>query len=129
MDNISARGCSGVSSGEGRAPGRASAIAVRDDKIVAVGVYADVESALAGRYRKVDLQGLTVVPGFTDCHIHLLWYALKFSQVDLGCVESIEEVKKRIRKAALESERRTMDHRTRVEPWLFGGCSSSPDST
>jgi predicted amidohydrolase YtcJ len=48
MDNISARGCSGVSSGEGRAPVRASAIAVRDDKIVAVGVYADVESALAG---------------------------------------------------------------------------------
>jgi predicted amidohydrolase YtcJ len=104
MDNISARGCSGVSSGEGRAPVRASAIAVRDDKIVAVGVYADVESALAGRYRKVNLQGLTVVPGFTDCHIHLLWYALKFSQVDLGCVESIEEVKKRIRNAAHKSE-------------------------
>ena len=104
MDNTSARGCSGVSSREGRAPGSASAIAVIDDKIVAVGSYADVQSVLSCGYRKVDLQGLTVVPGFTDCHIHLLWYALKFSQVDLGCVESIEEVKKRIRKAALQSK-------------------------
>jgi len=33
-----------------------------------------------------------------------LWYALKFSQVDLGSVNSIEEAKKRIRKAALKSE-------------------------
>ena len=84
---------------------RASAIAVRDKKIVAVGTYADAQSALTGRYsRKIDLQGLTVVPGFTDCHIHLLWYALKFRQVDLGCVESIEDVKTGIEERALQSK-------------------------
>jgi len=104
MDNTDGRDRFRFSPTGDRGVRRASAIAVRDDKIVAAGVCADVESALAGRYRKVDLQGLTVVPGFTDCHIHLLWYALKFSQVDLGCVESIEEVKKRIRKAVLKSE-------------------------
>ena len=104
MNNADGRDSFVLSPAGDRGVRRASAIAVRDDKIVAVGVHADAESALAGRYRKVDLQGLTVVPGFTDCHIHLLWYALKFSQVDLGCVESFEEVKKRIRKAVLKSE-------------------------
>ncbi len=104
MNNADGRDRFGFSPAGDRGVRRASAIAVRDDKIVAVGVHADAESALAGRYRKVDLQGLTVVPGFTDCHIHLLWYALKFSQVDLGCVESVEEVKKRIRNAARKSE-------------------------
>ncbi len=104
MENTDDRGCLGLSSTEDSAMRKASAIAVRDDKIVAVGTYAAAESALAGRYRKVDLQGLTVIPGFTDCHIHLLWYALKFSQVDLGCVESIEEVKERIRKAVRKSD-------------------------
>lgn len=105
MDNTdSARDARSAGRGEDRSISRASAIAVRDDRIVAVGTYADAESALAGGYRKVDLQGLTVIPGFTDCHIHLLWYALKFNQVDLGSVNSIEEAKKRIRKAALQSE-------------------------
>ena len=83
---------------------RASAIAVRDEKIVAVGTYADAQSALTGRYRKIDIQGLTVVPGFTDCHIHLLWYALKFSQVDLGDIESIEDVNAKIQKRASQSK-------------------------
>ena len=105
MDNTdSARDARSAGRGEDRSISRASAIAVRDDRIVAVGTYADAESALAGGYRKVDLQGLTVIPGFTDCHIHLLWYALKFNQVDLGSVNSIEEAKKRIRKAALQSQ-------------------------
>ncbi len=104
MDNTYAGGCLSFSSAEDRAIRRASAIAVRNDEIVAVGTYANAESVLAGACRKVDLQGLTVIPGFTDCHIHLLWYALKFSQVDLGSVNSIEEAKKRIRKAALKSE-------------------------
>jgi len=67
MENTDDRGCLGLSSTEDSAMRKASAIAVRDDKIVAVGTYAAAESALAGRYRKVDLQGLTVIPGFTDC--------------------------------------------------------------
>ena len=105
MDNAGAAGCSGSSgSAEDRIMRRASAIAVRDEKIVAVGTYADVQSALTGGYRKVDLQGLTVVPGFTDCHIHLLWYALKSRQVDLGDVESIEDVKTKIREKASQSK-------------------------
>ncbi len=104
MDNADGRDCFRFSSAEDRAMRRASAVAVRDDKVVAVGTYADAESSLADGYRKVDLQGLTVVPGFTDCHIHLLWYALKFSQVDLGSARSIEEAKERIRKAARKSK-------------------------
>ena len=105
MDNTGAVGCSRASgSSKDRTRERPSAIAVRGDRIVQVGTYADAESALTSGYRKIDLQGLTVVPGFTDCHIHLLWYALKSGQVDLGCVESIEDVKTGIEERALQSK-------------------------
>ncbi len=105
MDNVVSGVCAWSSwSDEGRSLERASAIAVRDGRIAAIGTYADAESALSGNYRKVDLQGLTVVPGFTDCHVHLLWYALKFGQVDLGCAESLEDVKTGIRERVLQSE-------------------------
>lgn len=51
---------------------RAEAVAVRDSKIVAVGSNAAV-LALSDRYtQKVNLHGLTLMPGFVDAHSHLL---------------------------------------------------------
>ena len=52
-----------------RAP-RAEAFAVRGDRFVAVGSSADVRN-LAGKNTTVfDAKGMTVVPGFIDCHNH-----------------------------------------------------------
>ncbi|MBL8774030.1 MAG: amidohydrolase [Phenylobacterium sp.] len=49
---------------------RAQALAVKDDRFLAVGSDAEVR-ALAGPSTKVlDAKGMTVVPGFIDCHIH-----------------------------------------------------------
>jgi predicted amidohydrolase YtcJ len=49
---------------------RAEAFAVKSGRFVAVGSTADMK-ALAGKSTQtLDAQGMTVVPGFTDCHNH-----------------------------------------------------------
>jgi predicted amidohydrolase YtcJ len=49
---------------------RAQAFAVRDSRFVAVGASADIK-ALAGKRTQVfDAKGMTITPGFIDCHNH-----------------------------------------------------------
>jgi hypothetical protein len=73
---------------------RAEAIAVTADRIVAVGSNPQIKS-LAGPDTKVlNLDGATVLPGFIDCHIHLIEYGLSLRNIDLRHAQSIEEVKK-----------------------------------
>ena len=76
---------------------RASAMAVRRGIIEAVGNDADVLS-LAGPTTIVhDLFGQSVVPGFHDCHLHLLWFGkLLTGQIDLVGVASIDEIASRL---------------------------------
>lgn len=50
---------------------RAEAIAVKADRIVFVGSNAEVQQYVGQSTRVVDLQGNTVLPGFTDSHQHL----------------------------------------------------------
>ncbi len=48
----------------------AQAVAVRGDKIVAVGRDADVQRFIGPRTRRIDLRGRTVTPGLLDAHNH-----------------------------------------------------------
>jgi len=50
----------------------AQAVAVRGDRIVAVGSNQDVESWAGPGTRRIDLAGRTVVPGLIDNHLHLM---------------------------------------------------------
>jgi predicted amidohydrolase YtcJ len=66
-----------------------SAIAVREDKILAVG-----GPEIAARYsapRRIDLHGRSVLPGFMDTHLHI--FGVSHREVDLRNATSIEEVK------------------------------------
>lgn len=47
------------------------AIAVRGDRIVAVGTTAEIERLAGERTRRIALEGRTVVPGFDDAHAHV----------------------------------------------------------
>jgi predicted amidohydrolase YtcJ len=51
------------------------ALAIKGNKILAVGSNKAIEKLAASDTRKIDLQGKTVVPGFNDAHDHLGWYA------------------------------------------------------
>jgi predicted amidohydrolase YtcJ len=48
----------------------AQAVAVRGDKIIAVGTDADMRSLIGPRTRRIDLHGRAVTPGLLDAHNH-----------------------------------------------------------
>ena len=50
----------------------AQAVAVRGDRIVAVGTTADINRLAGPATRRIDLGGRTVTPGLIDNHMHLL---------------------------------------------------------
>jgi predicted amidohydrolase YtcJ len=76
---------------------RATAMAVRDGRIVRVGEERDVLPLAGPRTERIDLAGRTVTPGFIDSHVHLLWYGTQLlRQADLVGSASIDEVLARL---------------------------------
>ncbi len=73
----------------------ASALAVRDGRIIAVGNRSDVED-LAPGCPVLDLQGQVVVPGFIDSHVHFTWTGIRSSTVDLADAPTAAEVLARV---------------------------------
>ena len=49
---------------------RAEAFAVKDGRIVAVGASADIRGLATRRSQTFDAKGMSIVPGFVDCHNH-----------------------------------------------------------
>ena len=73
-----------------------NAIAIKDGRILALG---DEALRLDGPVK--DLGGRTAVPGFTDSHIHLIYYGhSKLRWADLGGCRSIGEIQNRLREHA-----------------------------
>jgi predicted amidohydrolase YtcJ len=72
----------------------AEAAAIKDGKFIAVGKTADVLKAAGPDARKIDMRGQTVLPGFSDSHVHLTSGERLEVQVDLTKVRSIADIKK-----------------------------------
>lgn len=51
----------------------AEALAIKGNRILAVGSNTSIEKLASSKTKKIDLQGRTVVPGFNDAHDHLAW--------------------------------------------------------
>src|SRR5579883_2389675 len=64
--------------------GWATALAITDGRIAAVGTDDEIAPMAKAGSRKVDLGGRVVLPGFADCHCHLLGLGLVLSQIDLA---------------------------------------------
>jgi hypothetical protein len=79
---------------------RAEAVAIRDGKIIGVGTSEETKSLFDEKVRIIDLDGKTVLPGFTDCHIHLLGCGIMLTMLDLKGVKSVEEIKEKLRREA-----------------------------
>lgn len=76
---------------------RAQAVATKGSRIEAVGTDEELRGlATKGDWRIVDLRGSAVLPAFTDCHLHFLEYALKYTEVSLGEQLSLEEALSRV---------------------------------
>ena len=97
----------------GTHPERVAAIAVANGAILAAGDTAAVESKFQSPATQlIDLHGAFVMPGFNDAHAHLgSGGEIKLS-VDLTGSMSLEEMQKRVQKAAEEAA---------PGAWLSGG--------
>jgi predicted amidohydrolase YtcJ len=106
-----------------------SSIAVKDDRIVALGDWTERElGALAGAQTVVyDLDGRTVIPGLQDSHLHFIglgaddYYVTRFDDAT-----SVAEIQEQLRAhlARLDGEGAldvwTYPGTGEVGPWLFG---------
>ena len=100
-----------VWTGDARRPW-ADAVAVRGERIAAVGSSAEVRKlALAGA-RVIDAAGAMLVPGFVDAHIHFLDGGFRLAGVQLRDARTPEEFARRIADFA-----RTVPAGT----WITGG--------
>ena len=62
--------------------GQASALAVDNGRIVAIGDESDVASHIESGTQVIDLEGRTVIPGLIDNHMHLVRAAQNWQQAD-----------------------------------------------
>ena len=78
----------------------ASALAVKEGRIIRVGNYNEVEPLLGENTKVIDLTGKTVVPGFIDSHIHLISLGLDMQVIDLNGVTSKSEIITKLNESA-----------------------------
>ena len=79
----------------------AQAVAVRDDKVVAVGSSEQIAIAKGPATKVIDLAGHTVIPGLQDSHVHVSGIgASTFVDAQIGAARSIAEVLDIIKVAA-----------------------------
>jgi predicted amidohydrolase YtcJ len=90
----------------------AEAVAVAQGRIVAIGSDAEIGATAGAATRVIRLAGKRVLPGFHDCHVHLLAGGRQLAQVDLKDA-----------KDEAEFGRRLSDFDRKLPPgrWMLGG--------
>jgi predicted amidohydrolase YtcJ len=75
----------------------AQSLAIRKGKIVAVGSDDQVGRMRGIGTRMIDAGGKLVLPGFTDCHIHMLEGGLSVKRVNLEGAKDVADIQNRLR--------------------------------
>ena len=78
----------------------AQALAIRADKIVAVGEDATIGKFRGSDTKVIDAAGQLVLPGFVDCHIHFMDGSLSLDRVNLEGAKDVAEIQQRLREYA-----------------------------
>jgi len=78
----------------------AEALAVREGRLLFVGSRRGAEALAGPRTERLDLRGMTVVPGMVDAHAHLLGLGQALRRVNLVGTRSYEEVVARVAERA-----------------------------
>jgi len=91
---------------------RQEAIAVKGDRILAVGKTLDMDKFKGPQTQIVDLGGHFTMPGFNDAHVHLYDAGVTRLNVDLTGVRSLEEFRDRVHRKVEESK---------PGEWILGG--------
>ncbi|MBI4748936.1 MAG: amidohydrolase [Acidobacteria bacterium] len=76
---------------------RAEAMAIRNGKLMFVGSTKEARRHIGKATKVVDLQGKTVVPGFTDAHCHLAGIGQRELQLNLEGTTSLDDLLTKIK--------------------------------
>jgi predicted amidohydrolase YtcJ len=76
----------------------AEAVAVYGNRVVAVGMNADIKPLIGSRTHVINAQGALVLPGFNDSHVHLPSGGFQLSGVDLRDAATPQEFAGRLPK-------------------------------
>lgn len=68
------------------------AIAVRDERVLAIGKTEEIRPLIGSKTKVFDLKGKSAIPGFHDAHCHILFFGLGLLQIDLCGTKSISEI-------------------------------------
>lgn len=79
-----------------------TALAIRDERVMAIGDDEAMRALLAPGGEVVGLGGRLVLPGLADAHVHLSWHARFLHDLDLKDARSAEEIAERVRSRAQE---------------------------
>jgi predicted amidohydrolase YtcJ len=102
--------------GDSAAPS-ATALAIRDDRIVWVGHDSAVQRYIGDRTQVIDAGGRFVMPGFIDTHVHPVSGGLELTQCDLNEVTDLAGMRAAVRACA---------ERTPPGEWIRGGGYQQP---
>ena len=88
----------------------ASAILIAGGQVIAVGEKDKLEAIAHGKVEKQDMKGKTILPGLTDAHFHLQYYAIALENVE--CETSTKQ----------EFLRRVAERAQKTKPgeWILG---------
>lgn len=76
---------------------RADSVAIRGDRILAIGTRDEVLKTKGADTKTIDLGGRFVMPGFNDAHLHLAAGGQEKLTVDLAGAKTLDEFRDRIR--------------------------------
>ncbi len=83
----------------------AQALAVRGDRIIAVGSDQQIQPLIGDQTRVIDLQGKLAVPGFIEGHGHFVGLGQSMMTLDLTAAETWDDIVDQVRQAAQTTPR------------------------
>ncbi len=103
----------------------ATAAAVRDGRIVAIGTDTELAGLAGDRTTVIELRGRPLLPGFQDAHVHPVFAGLTMLRCDLDGATDADDALHRIRAyAAANPEREWIDGSGWRMEWFPGGTPS-----
>jgi len=90
----------------------AEALAVRGDKIVAVGTNQEIKAYISDKTQVIDLEGKLAIPGFMDSHGHFLSLGESKMELDLRQAKNWDEIVAMVAEAVKKAK---------PGEWILGG--------
>jgi len=80
---------------------RATAVAVQNGRIVAIGARAEIEPFIGKFTQVIDATGMTVTPGLIDSHLHFVGLGQSLQMLDLSQADSWEKIEAQVVAASM----------------------------